>query len=178
MRKLVAIYVLTGSTMISVAQTIAPPQGAGTVVFESAGGKWQKAIITDQFTHKTSSAYSLDAETSRADLGTGRRPRIAFSCEGPSMVDHVRIRTGTVIGSSQLSTRNDDQAFRTRTADIAQNGSDFLIDRTIISEFMAHKRFVVRFASASGAAITDEYLTNGLSVESLRSDCPALLEKR
>jgi hypothetical protein len=63
-------------------------------------------------------------------------------------------------------------------ADIAKNGSDFLTDKGIISDFVAHKKFVIKFASASGDQITDEYLTDGLSVKSLRADCPALFKKR
>jgi hypothetical protein len=76
-----------------------------------------------------------------------------------------------------VSTHSEHRGTRTWTADIAKNGSDFLADKGIISDFLAHKKFVIRFASASGDTITDEYHTDGLSIEALRADCPALLKK-
>ena len=76
-----------------------------------------------------------------------------------------------------MSTHSEHQRTRTWTADIAKNGSDFLADNRIISDFVTHKKFVIGFESASGDTITDEYLTNGLSIESLRADCPALFKK-
>ena len=69
MKNLIAIYALLGSTVFSLAQTVTEPHGEGSVVFESPGGKWQKAVITDQLTGESSAAYSLDAETSATDIG-------------------------------------------------------------------------------------------------------------
>jgi hypothetical protein len=48
----------------------------------------------------------------------------------------------------------------------------------MIFDLMAHKKLVVRFASASGYTITDEYLTVGLLVKALKTDCPALFKDR
>jgi hypothetical protein len=125
------------------------------------------------------------------DVGTQRHPRIAFYCQKSSkQQDRVRIRTGTVIanqshsvsdsssGSALVSTRSDDQGVQIWTADIANNGSDFLTDPRIIFEFLAHKKFVITFASASEGTIVDEYLTHGLSIRSLRTDCPRLFTER
>ena len=81
-------------------------------------------------------------------------------------------------GWARVSTHSEHQRTRNWTADIAKNGSDFLADKTIISDFVTQKNFVIRFASASGDTITDEYLTGGLSIESLRADCPALFKRR
>jgi hypothetical protein len=189
MRRLIAVYALVGSSLISLAQTIALPRGEGSVVFESAGGKWQKAVITDQVTGESSMAFSLEAETSTTDSGIERHPRIAFSCQKSGKFDHVRIRTGTIIanqshsgsehssGWALVSTSSDDQEIHAWIADIAKNGSDFLPDKTIISDFVDHKKFVIRFASASGDTITDKYLTDGLSIELLKVDCPVLFKK-
>jgi hypothetical protein len=58
-----------------------------------------------------------------------------------------------------------------------RNGSEFLADKEIISHFLAHKKFVISFAPASGNTITDEYLTDGLSFVSLRTDCPAVFKR-
>ena len=80
MRNFIAIYALVGSSMFSLAQTVTEPHGEGSVVFGSPGGKWQKVVITDQLTGESSTAYSLDAETSAIDTENKRHPRIAFSC--------------------------------------------------------------------------------------------------
>ena len=190
MRHFIAIYALVGSSMFSLAQTVTEPHGEGSVVFGSPGGKWQKAVITDQLTGESSTAYSLDAETSATDIENKRHPRIVFSCQKSGEFDRVQIRTGTVIanqsdsisesspGWARVSTHSEHQRTRNWTADIAKNGSDFLADKTIISDFVTHKNFVIRFASASGDTITDEYLTGGLSIESLRADCPALFKRK
>jgi hypothetical protein len=190
MKNLIAIYALVASSMFSLAQTITEPHGEGSVVFESPGGKWQKAVITDQLTGESSAAYSLDAETSAADSGNKRHPRIAFSCRKSGEFDRVQIRTGTAIanqshsifesslGWARVSTYSEHRGARTWTADIAKNGSDFLADKGIISDFLARKKFGISFASASGDTITDEYLTDGLSIASLRTDCPVLFKKK
>jgi hypothetical protein len=190
MKKLIAIYALASSSMAFLAQSVEKPRGEASVVFESAGGKWQKVLITDQSNGESSVAYSLDAEPSVADTATERHPRIAFYCQKSGEFDRFRIRTGTAIanqatsasayslGWAQLSTRSDDQQIKTRTADIARNGSDFLMDKGMIFDLMAHKKLVVRFASASGYTITDEYLTVGLLVKALKTDCPALFKDR
>jgi hypothetical protein len=147
-------------------------------------------VITDQLTGEVSSSYSLDAEESATDLVAARHPRIVFSCRKLDRFDGVEIRTGTVIANqsrrvtgassvwARVSTRTDDQAIQTRAIPIAKNGSDFLADEGIISDFLTHKRFAIRFALVSGVTITDEYLTEGLSIESLKTDCPALFKKR
>jgi hypothetical protein len=190
MRNFIAIYALVGSSIFPLAQTVTEPHGEGSVVFGSPGGKWQKAVITDQLTGESSTAYSLDAETSASDIESKRHPRIVFSCQKSGESDRVQIRTGTVIanrsdsisesspGWAWVSTHSEHQRARTLTPDIAKNGSDFLADERIISDFVTHKKFVIRFAAASGDTITDEYLTGGLSIESLRADCPALFRKR
>src|ERR1700733_3043855 len=188
MKKLIAIYALASSGMVSLAQSVEKPRGEASVIFESAGGKWQKALITDQSTGESSVAYSLDAEPSVADTATERHPRIAFYCQKSGEFARFRIRTGTAIanqatsasadslGWAQLSTRSDDQQIKIRTADIARNGSDFLMDKAMIFDLLAHKKLVVRFVSASGYTITDEYLTAGLLIKSLKTDCPALFK--
>jgi hypothetical protein len=190
MKNLVAIYALLGSSMLSQAQTLTEPHGEGSVVFGSPGGKWQKAIITDGLTGESSAAYSLDAEPSANDIGNERHPRIAFSCQKSGEFDRVQIRTGTMIanqsqtisnaslGWALVSTRSEHQGTRTWTADIAKNGSDFLADKVVISEFLDHKKFAIRFTAASGDTITDKYSTSGLSINSLRVDCPALFKRR
>src|SRR5271156_698623 len=121
MRKLVAICTLIGSSLISLAQTIAEPHGEASVVFESAGGEWQKAIITDQVTGETSTAYSLDAETRASSIETKRHPKMVFTCQNSAQFNRVRILTGTVVanhsqgasdhfgGRATVSTRIDDQ---------------------------------------------------------------------
>jgi hypothetical protein len=160
------------------------------VTFESAGGNWQKAIITDGPTGVTTAAYSLDAETSAAGPGLDRHPRIEFSCEKPGKVDNVRIRTGTLIailanrvsddstGSARVSIQIDDKAIETRTVIVAKNGSDFLIRKEVVSDLLAHKRFVVRFVSVSRGEITDEYVVGGLAIKSLNADCFRSLKKK
>jgi hypothetical protein len=190
MRKLIAIYVLTTSSMISLSQTIAVPRGEISVVFGLAGGKWQKVMITDELTGELSTAYSLEAETSATDIETGRHPRIAFSCQKLGKFDYVRIRTGSVIanqshsvsdysvGWAQVSIRSDDHEAKTWIADIAKNGSDLLAGKSIISDFLAHKKIEIRFVTASGNTITDEYLTDGLSIRSLKADCPSFFKGR
>jgi hypothetical protein len=190
MRKLIAVYVLTASSMISLSQTIAEPRGEVSVVFRSAGGKWQKVMITDKLTGEFSTAYSLEAETSATDIETDRHPRIAFSCQKSGKFDRVRFRTGTVIanqshsvsdysvGCARVSIRSDDHEAKTWNADIAKNGSDLLADKNIISDFVAHKKFEIRFATASGNTITDEYLTDGLSIRLLKADCPSSFKER
>jgi hypothetical protein len=189
MKNLLAIYALLGSSMLSQAQTLTEPHGEGSVVFGSPGGKWQKAIITDGLTGESSAAYSLDAEPSANDL-RNRHPRIVFSCQKSGEFDRVQIRTGTMIanqshtisnaslGWALVSTRSEHQGARTWTADIAKNGSDFLADKVIISEFLVHKKFAIRFTAASGDTITDKYSIGGLLIKSLRVDCPALFKKR
>jgi hypothetical protein len=147
-------------------------------------------VITDGLTGESSAAYSLDAEPSANNIGNKRHPRIAFSCQKSGEFDRVQIRTGTMIanqshtisnsslGWALVSTRSEHQGARTWIADIAKDGSDFLADKVIISEFLTHKKFTIRFPSASGDTITDRYSTGGLSINSLRVDCPALFKKR
>jgi hypothetical protein len=55
-RKFIAIYFLMGSSVIFFAQTVPWPHGEGSVSFRSAGGKWQRAMITDQLTGESSTA--------------------------------------------------------------------------------------------------------------------------
>jgi hypothetical protein len=190
MKNLIAICALLGSSILSQAQTLTEPHGEGSVVFRAPGGKWQEAVITDGLTGESSAAYSLDAEASANDIGNKRHPRIAFSCQKSGEFDRVQIRTGTVIATQSLpisnssvvwalvSTRSEHQGTRTWIADIAENGTDFLVDKVIISEFLAHKKFTIRFTSASGDTIIDEYSTGGLSIDSLRVDCPAFFKRR
>jgi hypothetical protein len=188
-RKLIAICVVTASS-ISLAQTIAEPRGEASLVFGLAGGKWQKVMITDALTGELSTAYSLEAEASATDIETGRHPRIAFYCQKSGEFDHVRIRTGTVVanqshsvsddsvGSARVSIRSDDHEAKMWNADIAKNGSDLLAGKSIISDFLAHKKIDIRFVTASGNTITDEYLTDGLSRQSLKADCPSFFKGR
>jgi len=61
MKKLIGIHFILVSSVISLAQAIAGPHGEGSVVFRSAGGRWEKAVITDQLTGESSTAYSLEA---------------------------------------------------------------------------------------------------------------------
>ena len=190
MKNPIAIYALLSSSMLSQAQTLTEPHGEGSVVFASPGGKWQKAKITDGLTGESSAAYSLDAEPSADDIGNKRHPSIAFSCQKSGEFDRVQIRTGTMIanqshiissasvGWALVSTRSEQQGTQTWAADIAKNGSDFLADKVIISEFLAHKKFSITFITASGDTITDNYSTGGLSLNSLRVDCPAFFKKR
>ncbi len=103
MRNFIAIYALVGSSLFSLAQTVTQPHGEGSVVFGSPGGKWQKAVITDQLTGESSTAYSLDAETSATDIENKRHPRIAFSCQKSGEFERVQIRTGTVIANQSDS---------------------------------------------------------------------------
>jgi hypothetical protein len=190
MKNFIAIFALVGSSMSSLAQTVTEPHGEGSVVFGSPGGKWQKAVITDQLTGESSTAYSLDAETSATDIKKKRHPRIAFSCQKSGEFDRVQIRTETVVanqsdsisesslGWARVSIHSEHQRARTWTADIAKNGSDFLADKEIIFDFVTHRKFVITFATVSGDTITDEYVTDGLSIESLRADCPAIPKKK
>jgi hypothetical protein len=190
MNKLIAIFILIGSSMIFLAQTTAEPQGEASVVFESAGGKWQRARITDQLTGETSTAYLLDAETPSTLIETKRHPRMVFTCQNSGQFDGLRIRTGTIVashsdgtsdhfgGRTRVSSRIDDQKIQTWTADVAKTGSDLFTKEGTVIDLAAHKRFVIRFASASGKIITDEYLTDGLSIELLKADCPAFFRKR
>ena len=189
MRKYLTIYFLAASNLISLGQIVGP-HGEGSVVFGSAGGKWQKAFITDQSSGESSTAYSLDAESAVVEAGTTRHPRIVFSCQRSGEFDGVWIRTDTIVanrpysvieypsGWSQISTPSNNSGGQSWTTSIASNGSDFVADQKIISSFIAHKRFVIRFVSASGETITDEYVTNGLSIKSLKTECPSLFSKK
>jgi hypothetical protein len=190
MKRLIGVYVLLGFTMGSLAQSIVGPHGEGSVVFRSPGGRWQEAVITDQLTGESSTAYSLEAEPGGTDARAGRHPRIVFSCQQSGKFDGIWIRTGTVVanqspspgdhssGRAQVSSRSDRQKTKTWIADIAGGGSDLVADEGIIPDLVSHKRFVIRFRSASGATIVDQYLTEGLSIRSLKSDCSALFAKR
>jgi hypothetical protein len=85
-----------------------------------------------------------------------------FSCQQSGKSDGIWIRTGTVVanqfpspsdhssGRAQVSSRSDRQKTKTWIAD----------------------------RSASGATIVDQYLTEGLSIGSLKSDRSALFAKR
>jgi hypothetical protein len=190
MKRLIGVCVLLGITLASLAQNVVLPRGAGSVVFRSPGGRWQEAVITDDFTGETSTSYSLEAETGGTDGGAGRHPRISFTCQQSGKFDGIWIRAGTVVakqfpslndhssGRIQVSSRSDSQKTKTWIADIAGGGLDLVADEGIISDLVGHKRFVVRFISASGATIVDQYLTEGLSIRSLKSDCSALFVKR
>ncbi len=190
MKRLIGVYVLLGFTMGSFAQNVVGPHGEGSVVFRSPGGRWQEAVITDQLTGESSTAYSLEAEPGGTDARARRHPRIVFSCQQSGKFDGIWIRTGTVVanqfpshhdhssGRAQVSSRSDSQKTKTWTADIAGGGSDLVADEGIISDLVGHKRFVIRFRSASGATIVDRYLSEGLSIRSLKSDCPALFAKK
>jgi hypothetical protein len=112
-----------------------------------------------------------------------------FSCQQSGKLDGIWIRTGTIVanqfprhndhssGRAQVSSRSDSQKTKTWIADIAAGGSDLVADEGIISDLVGHKRFMIRFRSASGATIVDEYLSEGLSIRSLKSDCSALFAK-
>src|SRR6202041_1608976 len=129
MKRLIGIYVLLGFTIGSVAQNIVGPQGEGSVVFRSPGGRWQEAVITDQLTGESSTAYSLEAEPGRTDARGGRHPRIVFSCQQSGKFDGIWIRTGTVVANqfpspddhssapAPGSSRNDTQKTKTWIAD-------------------------------------------------------------
>ena len=176
--------------MGSLAQNIVLPHGAGSVAFRSPGGRWQEAVITDEFTGETSTSYSLEAEPSGMDARTGRHPRIVFSCQQSGKFDGIWIRTGTVVANqfpspddhssarAQVSSRSDSQKAKTWIADISGGGSDLVADEGIVPDLVGHKRFVIRFRSASGATIVDQYLTEGLSIRALKSDCSAVFAKR
>jgi hypothetical protein len=103
MKKLIAIYALASSSIVSLAQSFEKPRGEASLAFESAGGKWQKAVITDQSTGESSVAYSLDAEPSVTDTATERHPRIAFYCQKSGEFDLFRIRTDTAIANQATS---------------------------------------------------------------------------
>jgi len=190
MKKLIVVYVLLGFSMVSLAQTVVVPHGEGSVVFRSPGGRWQEAMITDQLTRESSTAYSLEAEPGGTDARTGRHPRIVFSCRQSGKFDGIWIRTGMVVanqfpnpsdhssGRTQVSTRIDDKKMKLWSAGIAGDGSDLVADEGIIADLVGHNRFVIRFTSASGATIVDQYLTKGLSIRSLKTDCSALFAKR
>jgi hypothetical protein len=190
MRKFISVYILISSSLISLAQTVAEPQGGASVVFASAGGRWEKATITDQLSGETSTTYSLDAATPSTFTGMKRHPRIVLTCRKSGQFDRVRIRTGIVVanlsnsvsdhsfGWSRVSMRIDDREIQVWRVGITKNGSDFSIDGRIIFDLAAHERFSIRFVSPSGNTITDDYLTRGLPVESLRADCPSLFRRR
>ena len=190
MKRLIGVYVLLGFTVGSVAQSIVGPHGEGSVVFRSPGGRWQEAVVTDQLTGESSTAYSLEAESGGADAKVGRHPRIVFSCQQSGKFDGIWIRTGTLVanqspspsdhssGRTQVSSRSDSQKTKTWIADISGGGSDLVADEGIIPDLVAHRRFVIRFRSASGATIVDQYLTEGLSIRTLKSNCPTLFAKR
>ena len=156
---------------------------------ESAGGKWQKTNVTDKLTGETSTAYTLEGEALTAGAGIERRPRIVFFCKKSENLGRVQIYTGTVIenqshhysqyqhGWAMVTYRSDDQKLQSRPADIAMDGATLLADSEIISDFVAHKKFFIQYPSASGHMVTDEYLTGGLSVDSLKADCPSLFKK-
>jgi hypothetical protein len=99
MKRLIGVYVLLGFTMGSLAQNIVGPHGEGSVVFRSPGGRWQEAVITDQLTGESSTAYSLEAEPSGTDARAGRHPRIVFSCQHSGKFDGIWIRSGTVVAN-------------------------------------------------------------------------------
>lgn len=178
MSKFITICTLIACCAVGTSQTI-----------ESAGGKWQKTTVINKLTGETNTVYSLDAEAPAPDTGIERRPRIAFSCRRSGKFGSVLIYTGTVIenqshyisdsssGWVKVSYRSDDQKVQTRPADIAKDGSTLLADKGIISDFVAYKKIVIQFPSASGYMVTDEYLTEGLSVESLKADCPTLFKR-
>jgi hypothetical protein len=190
MKRLIGIYVLLGFTIGSVAQSIVGPHGEGSVVFRSPGGRWQEAVITDQLTGESSTAYSLEAVPDGAATRAGRHPRIVFSCQQSGKFDGIWIRTGTVVANqfpspddhssarAQVSSRSDSQKTKTWIADIAGDGSELVADEGIVPDLVGHKRFVIRFRSASGATIVDQYLTEGLSIRALKSDCSAVFAKR
>jgi hypothetical protein len=190
MKRLIGVYLLLVFSVVSRAQTTVGPHGEGSVVFRSPGGRWQKAVITDQLTGESSAAYSLEAEPGGTDAETGRHPRIVFSCQESGKFDGIRIRTGTVVanqslgltdyspGRAQVSSRSDHQKMKLWTAGIAGDGSVLLADEGIIPDLVGHKRFVIRFTSASGATIVDRYRTEGLSIRSLKTDCSILFAKR
>jgi hypothetical protein len=190
MKKIIGVYVLLSFTMGSLAQNIVLPHGQGYVVFWSPGGRWQEAVITDQLTGESTAAYSLEAEPGATDAGTGRHPKIEFSCQTSGKFDGIWIRTGTVVanqfssphdhssGRAQVSTRSDSQKTKTWIANIGRDGSDLVANQGIISDLIGHKRLVIRFKSASGATIVDQYLTEGLSSRWLKGYCPALFAKK
>jgi hypothetical protein len=190
MKRLIGVYVLLGFSVVSRAQTIVGPHGEGSVVFSSPGGRWQKAVITDQLTGESSTAYSLEAEPGGPDARSVRHPRIAFSCQQSGKFDGIRIQTGIVLanqfhslsdhssGRVQVSSSSDNQKTKLWTADIAGDDSDLVADEGIISDLVGHKRFVIRFTSASGVRIVDQYLTRGLTIGSLKTDCSALFTRR
>jgi hypothetical protein len=190
MKRLIGVYVLVGFTVGSLAQNIVGPHGEGSVVFRSPGGRWQEAVIRDQVTGESSKAYSLEAEPSGTDAKAGRHSRIVISCQQSGKFDGIWIQTGTVVanqfpgpgdhssGRAQVSSRSDSQKTKTWIADIAGGGSDLVADEGIIPDLVGHKRLVIRFRSASGATIVDQYLTEGLSIRALKSDCSSLFAKR
>ena len=192
MKRHIGVYVLLGFTMgsLALAQNIVGPHGEGSVVFKSPGGRWQEAVITNQLTGESSTAYSLEGEPSGSDSRAGRHPRIVFSCQQSGKFDGVWIRTGTVVanqfpsssdhssGRAQVSSRSDRQETKTWIAGIAGDGSDLVLDPGIIPDIVGHKKFVLRFRAASGATIVDQYLTEGLPIRLLKSDCSVHFSKR
>jgi hypothetical protein len=190
MKKLIGIHFILVSSVISLAQAIVGPHGEGSVVFGSPGGGWEKAVITDQLTGESSTAYSLEAESGGVDAGTGRHPRIVFSCQQSGKFEGVRFLTGMAVanqssdlrngspGQTQVSSRSDQEKMKMWTARIAGDGSVLVADERIIRDLVGHRTFVIRFTSASGATIVDQYLTEGLSIRSLRNGCSALFAKR
>jgi hypothetical protein len=101
----------------------------------------------------------------------GFGPERSLQINFPSHHDHPS-------GRAQVSSRSDSQKTKTWIADIAGGGSDLVAHESIISDLVGHKRFVIRFRSASGATIVDQYLSEGLSIRSLKSDCSALFAKK
>lgn len=190
MKRFVGVYVLLVCSVISLAQTIADPHGEGSVAFSSPGGRWEKAVITDQLTGESSTAYSLAAEPGGVNTRNGRHPRIMFSCQRSGKFEGIRIRTGTTVANqcsglsnncscqAQVSSRSDHEEMKTWAASISADGLVLVADEGILADLVGHKRFVIRFTSASGATIVDRYLTGGLSIRSLKIDCSTLFAKR
>lgn len=140
MKRLIGVYLLLVFS-VSRAQTTLGPHGQGSVVFRSPGGRWGEAVITDQLTGETSTAYSLEAEPVGADARTGRHPRIVFSCQQSGKFDAIRIQTGMVVanqspdlknnspGQAQVSSRSDHEKMKLWTAGIAGDGSVLVADK-------------------------------------------------
>ena len=183
MKKFIVSIVLGVCSLISQAQNVISPSGGGTVSFGSAGGGWQRAVITDQPTGEVTEAYSLEAEIPGRDVEVTRHPSIMFSCKQSKGFSGVRIRTGSLVASEHLQTSGrpyrqthvltwtDHQKSHIWTVNIAANGSDLLFDKRIMSELMMHTEFSIRYVSAGGDSITDEYITKGLAADSLKADC-------
>jgi hypothetical protein len=67
-----------------------------------------------------------------------------------------------------VSVKTEDQEIQTWTVVVAKNGSDLLIGKEVTSDCLAHRRFVIKYVSASGDEIADEYLTKGLPIKLLK----------